>query len=217
MTDTLIQPNHQPTENPAAGVVSQYSRAPPGYRPPLANLRGPRPFGTIIVPGNRLLEEDAEGLLAPTSNINPNTPVRPMLNFGLYSRYQNRNPSPAPGQLSLRTTSSIVFARRASVSTGSIAVGSEITDPLPGFPGTAEQFGRIRNSIANGFIFHDLDEEQEMWVLNTMEEMRVEADEVIIRQEVVGEYFSAAESGHLNYGAPPGPSPPSWLPPPNPA
>ena len=207
--DTPIQSNRQPTENLNAGAVSQYSRAPPGYRPPLANLRGPRPFGTLNPPGNTLLEGDAEGLLDPTSNIGPNTPVGPMLSFGLYSRYQNK--SPGPGQLSPQTTSSIVFARRSSISTGSIAVGSEITETPPGFPGTAEQLGRMRISIGNGFIFRDLDEEQETWVLNAMQEMRVEADEVVIRQGDVGEYLSVVESGHLDYGTPPEPLPPSWL------
>jgi len=117
---------------------------------------------------------------------------------GLYSTYQNTSSSPALGHISPRTTSSIIFARQKSISTGSIISDNEATEPLPGFPGTAEQFGKIRNSIANGFILRDPDEEQEIWVLNAMQEMRTEAEEVAIHQGDVSEYFSIVEPGCLD-------------------
>ena len=218
--DTPIQSNRQLVEDPAAEAVSPYSRAPPRHRPSLANLRGPSPFGTLNVPGNALLEENAEDLLAPqpTFSIEGNSPVEPMINSGLYSTYQNTSPSLAPGQFSpsgpgdyLLPPSSTIFARRTSVSAESIAVDSETTEPLPVFVKSPDQLRRIRNSIANNFIFRDLDEEQETGVLNAMQEMKVEAEEVVIRQGDVGEYFYVVESGHLNCYIRPEPLPPSWL------
>ena len=204
-------PNRQPTEDPTADVVSPYSRFPPGYRPPLAKLRGPRPVETPKPPGNTL--EDAEDLVAPppTFNVEPNTPLGPTLNSGQYSTYQNTNPSPAPGRSSPRTTS-IIFTRRTPVSTGPTAFDNETTDPLPGFTGTAEQFGRIRNPITKGFIFRDLDEEQEAWVLSSMRVMGVEAGGITIHQGDAGEHFSVVESNHASHYARPKPWPPSWPP-----
>ncbi|KAF9782897.1 cyclic nucleotide-binding-like protein [Thelephora terrestris] len=219
--DTPIQPNRQLLEDSTAEAVSPYSRAPPRHRQSLANIRGPSPFGTLNVPGNALLEENAEDLLAPpppTFNLEPNSPVDSMLNSGLYSTYQNTNQSPAPSQFSpsgpgdyLLPPSSTIFARRTSVSAESIAVDSETTEPLPVFSKTPDQLRRIRSSIANNFIFRDLDEEQETGVLNAMQEMKVEADEIVIRQGDVGEYFYVVESGHLNCYIRPEPLPPSWL------
>lgn len=219
--DTPIQSNRQLVEDPAVEAVSPYSRAPPRHRPSLANIKGPSPFGTLNVPGNALLEEDAEDLLAsqqPTFNIEPNTPLEPMINSGLYSTYQNTSPSSAQAQFSpsgpgdyLLPPSSTIFARRTSVSAESIAVDSDTTEPLPVFSKTADQLRRIRNSIANNFIFRDLDEEQETGVLNAMQEMNVDSNEVVIRQGDVGEYFYVVESGHLNCYIRPEPLPPSWL------
>ena len=218
--DTPIQSTRQLTEDPVTEAVSPYSRAPPRHRQSLANIRGPSPFGTLNVPGNALLEENAEDLLGPppTFSIEPNTPVGQMMNPGLYSTYQNTSPSPGPGQFSpsgpgdyLLPPSSTIFARRTSVSAESIAVDSETTEPLPVFPKSSDQLRRIRNSIANNFIFRDLDEEQETGVLNAMQEMKVEANEVVIRQGDVGEYFYVVESGHLNCYIRPEPLPPSWL------
>ena len=219
--DTPIQANRQLMEDSTAEAVSPYSRAPPRHRPSLANIRGPSPFGTLNVPGNALLEETAEDLLGPpqpTFNLEPNTPIEPMINSGLYSTYHNTSPSPAPSQFSpsgpgdyLLPPSSTIFARRTSVSAESIAVDSETTEPLPVFQKTPDQLRRIRNSIANNFIFRDLDEEQETGVLNAMQEMKVEADEIVIRQGDVGEYFYVVESGHLNCYIRPEPLPPSWL------
>ena len=217
--DTPMQSHRQLIEDPAAEAVSPYSRAPPRHRPSLANIKGPSPFGTLNVPGNALLEENAEDLLSPpTFNIEPNTPIEPMMNSGLYSTYQNTSQNPAAAQFSpsgpgdyLLPPSSTIFARRTSVSAESIPVDSETTEPLPVFPKTADQLRRIRNSIAGNFIFRDLDEEQETGVLNAMQEMKVNANEVVIRQGDVGEYFYVVESGHLNCYIRPEPLPPSWL------
>ena len=219
--DTPIQSNRQlMSEDPAAEAVSPYSRAPPRHRQSLANIKGPSPFGTLNVPGNALLEESPEDLLSPspTFHIETNTPIESMVNSGLYSTYQNTSPSPAPGQFSpsgpgdyLLPPSSTIFARRTSVSAESIAVDSDTTEPLPVFPKTADQLHRIQKSIANNFIFRDLDEEQRTGVLNAMQEMKVGPDEVVIRQGDVGEYFYVVESGHLNCYIRPEPLPPSWL------
>ena len=202
-TDTPIQSNRRPAENPAAEVVSPYSRFPPGYRPPLAKLRGPRPVGTLKVLGSTL--EDTENFLAPLSTT---------LNSGQYSTHQNTSHNPAPGRSSQRTTSSMIFVRRTPVSTGSAVISGETTYPPPGFPGTAEQFGRARHSITKGFIFRHLNEDQETRVSNAMQEMGVAANGIVINQGDAGEYFSIVESGHSNYHTrprqPPQPSPTSF-------
>ena len=203
--DTSTQSNRLPTGNPTAEAVSPYSRFPPGYRPPLAKLRGPRPVGALKVPGNTL--EDAEDLLAPPPPFNTGL----TLNSGQHSTYQNTSPSSAPGRSSPRTTS-MIFARRPPVNTGPTAFNDETTDPPSGFPGTAEQFDRARNPIMNEFIFRDLDEGQETWVLDAMRTMGIEADGIAIYQGDTGECFSIVESGHASHYTRPKPSP-SWPPP----
>jgi len=213
-TDTSMQSNRLLTGNPTANAVSPYSRFPPGYRPPLAKLRGPRSVGTPKVPGNTL--EDAEDLLAPPPpfDTGPNTPVGPTLDSGQHSTYQNTGPSPTPGRSSPRTTS-MIFARRTPVNTEPTASNSETTDPPAEFPGTAEQFGRARNPIANGFIFRDLDEGQETWVLDAMRTIGVEVGGIAIYRGDTGECFSIVESDHASHYTRPKPSPPSWPPHPN--
>jgi len=111
----------------------------------------------------------------------------------------------------LHPPSSTILARRVSVSAEPIAVDSGHDDPLPLYPKTADQLRRIKASIANNFIFRDLDEEQETGVLNAMQERRLAQDEVIIRQGDVGEYFYVVESGLFYCYIHPEPLPPTWL------
>ena len=88
---------------------------------------------------------------------------------------------------------------------------SSTDEPLPVYPKSADQLRRIKASIANNFIFRDLDEEQETGVLNAMQERAVVKDEVVIRQGDVGEYFYVVESGLLHCYIRPEPLPPTWF------
>jgi cAMP-dependent protein kinase regulator len=84
-------------------------------------------------------------------------------------------------------------------------------EPLPSYRKTQDQLRRIKASIANNFIFRDLDEEQETGALNAMQERKVDKGEVVIRQGDVGEYFYVVESGLLHCYIRPEPLPPTWL------
>lgn len=178
-------------------------------------MRSPGPFGTLNAPGNALLEECSEDggfTFQPTFKLGSHSPNSPISN--LYSTYENNTGTPlfasSPGDY-LHPPTSTILARRTSVSAESIAVDSDNGDPLPVFHKTIEQMRRIRTSIANNFIFRDLDEEQETGVLHAMQELKVPKDEVVIRQGDVGEYFYVVESGQMNCYIHPEPLPPAWL------
>lgn len=154
------------------------------------------PFGTLNVPGNALLSENPT---PPTLTIDgPTSPltINPFTNN--------------PGDY-LHPPTSAIFARRTSVSAESIMVDTLPDEPLPVYRKTSDQLRRIKASIANNFIFRDLDEEQETGVLNAMREQTTMKDEVVIRQGDVGEYFYVVESGLLHCYIRPEPLPPAWL------
>ncbi|KAI8979968.1 camp-dependent protein kinase regulatory subunit [Pilobolus umbonatus] len=65
-------------------------------------------------------------------------------------------------------------------------------------PKTDMQAERIKISIANNFLFRNLDEEQYMDVVNAMTEKYVERDVTVIEQGGVGDYFYVVESGTLD-------------------
>ncbi|KAI0332425.1 protein kinase A regulatory subunit [Cubamyces sp. BRFM 1775] len=196
--------------------LQQFSNKP---RPSIHNgASNPSPFGTLNVPGNALLPDHSTGTITPVSppsfqfegeDVAPTTPVsapNPFASFANGSIY----PDPSPGDY-LQPPTATILARRTSVSAESIPVDSETTEPLPVFPKTDDQLRRIRASIANNFIFRDLDEEQETGVLNAMCECRVVENELVIRQGDVGEYFYVVESGLLHCYIRPEPLPPGWL------
>ncbi|KZT20781.1 camp-dependent protein kinase regulatory subunit [Neolentinus lepideus HHB14362 ss-1] len=197
-------------------TVSPYE--PAGVsRPSIRQSIAASPFGTLDVPGNALLSDTTPRsssssmlpALPPTFRVNGQemSPVSPLTVRGRYSVHESmlpptqsmfHQPPPPPIETAedfLQPFSSTILARRTSVSAESIPVDSESDEPLPHFPKTPEQLRRIKASIANNFIFRDLDEEQETGVLNAMQEMQVEKDEVVIRQGDVGEYFYVVESG----------------------
>jgi cAMP-dependent protein kinase regulator len=120
-------------------------------------------------------------------------------------------PTPVNASDFLHPPSSSIFARRTSVSAESIALDGSNDEPLPVYPKTDEQIRRIKAATKTHFLFRDLDEEQESGVLNAMQERRVVANEVVIRQGDVGEYFYVVESGFLNVYIRPEPLPPNWL------
>lgn len=182
------------------------------------------PFGTLNVPGNALLSVDTNGapngMIAPSFTLDgrelaPTSPLTTDPNS--FARYDVASTPTMSNSLSLgagdylHPPSSTILARRVSVSAEPIAVDSGHDDPLPAYPKTADQLRRIKASIANNFIFRDLDEEQETGVLNAMQERRLAQDEVIIRQGDVGEYFYVVESGLFYCYIHPEPLPPTWL------
>ncbi|KAG1753890.1 cyclic nucleotide-binding-like protein [Suillus paluster] len=206
--------------------ISPFSQVLPQQRR-ASSLHAPfshSPFGTLNVPGNALLSVETNGAtngmahptftldgrdLAPTSplTIDPNS----------FARYDVASTPTMSNSLALgmgdylHAPSSTILARRVSVSAEPIAVDSGHDDPLPVYHKTVDQLRRIKASIANNFIFRDLDEEQETGVLNAMQERHLATDEVIIRQGDVGEYFYVVESGLFYCYIHPEPLPPTWL------
>ncbi|CDO76569.1 hypothetical protein BN946_scf184831.g5 [Trametes cinnabarina] len=214
LSPTAQAPAGQPSVSPFSLTQSL-----PKPRPSMYNgSANPSPFGTLNVPGNALLPDSSTGTITPVSppsfqfeqdDITPTTPIsapNPFASFANGSVYAD----PSPGDY-LQPPTATILARRTSVSAESIPVDSETNEPLPVFPKTDDQLRRIRASIANNFIFRDLDEEQETGVLNAMQECRVVENEVVIRQGDVGEYFYVVESGLLHCYIRPEPLPPQWL------
>ena len=89
-------------------------------------------------------------------------------------------------------------SRRTPVKAESIVVNNESTESLPVFPEITDQPRWIRNSIASNFIFRNPDEEQETTEQYTMEEVRLEAGEVVVRQRDIGEHSYVVGPGQPN-------------------
>ncbi|KAL4075985.1 cyclic nucleotide-binding-like protein [Scleroderma yunnanense] len=185
-----------------------------------------RPFGTLNVPGNALLSGDA-GCSSTNSSpdfpsfsfdvreIPPTSPHSTDPNsFARFDAGTTPTSSFPPSRIAnhyLQAHAS-AMSRRASVSAEPIDVESGHDDPPPVYPKTSEQLRRIKASIANNFIFRDLDNEQETGVLNAMKEVHVNKDEVVICQGDVGDYFYVVESGLFHCYIHPEPLPTSWPP-----
>ncbi|KAF8897400.1 cyclic nucleotide-binding-like protein [Infundibulicybe gibba] len=192
--------------------VSPFSQTIAQHRPSLRASVSHSPFGTLNVPGNALLSDTHSSPLfkidgrelPPTSPLTTSSP-------NPFSGFDNVTPTTLnPGDY-LHPPTSAIFARRTSVSAESIAVDSTAEESTPVYPKTADQLRRIKKSIANNFIFRDLDEEQETGVLNAMQEIKVSRNTVVIRQGDVGEYFYVVESGLFHCYIRPEPLPPAWL------
>ncbi|KAF8486681.1 cyclic nucleotide-binding-like protein [Gautieria morchelliformis] len=138
--------------------------------PPSLQHRTMQPFpGTLNVPGNALL---------------PNPPLT----------YPDDN----SGDFLQPPMSTL--GRRVSVSAESgLIPDQELDEPTPVFPKSDEHLKRIKASISRdrNFLFRDLNEEQETGVLNAMQETRVPAGHVVIRQGDDGNYFYIVEEGLL--------------------
>lgn len=163
------------------------------HRPSLVPS-APSPFGTLNVPGNALLANAHSPPGPPSFQVDSISPTT----TGGFSPGSYDPAPPGSGSGDFLHPSATILARRTSVSAESIAVDSDSSEPLPVFPKTPEQLRRIKASIANNFIFRDLDEEQETGVLNAMQEVKVPANEAVIKQGDVGEYFYVVESGLLH-------------------
>src|SRR5690606_24814915 len=65
-------------------------------------------------------------------------------------------------------------------------------------PKTDEQRRRIEVSIASNILFRNLEDDQHDDVVNAMSEKRFKANENVIEQGAVGDYFYVVESGTLD-------------------
>ncbi|CAG8543635.1 8617_t:CDS:2 [Cetraspora pellucida] len=85
--------------------------------------------------------------------------------------------------------------RRTSVSAESMAPSQDKDYVKIYIPKTPEQRKRIEASIANNFLFKNLDEEQYKDVIDAMVEKKVEKNEEIISQGGIGDFFYVVETG----------------------
>ncbi|CAG8701698.1 44972_t:CDS:2 [Gigaspora margarita] len=85
--------------------------------------------------------------------------------------------------------------RRTSVSAESMAPSQDKDYVKIFIPKTPEQRKRIEASIANNFLFKNLDEEQYKDVIDAMVEKKVEQNEEIITQGGIGDFFYVVETG----------------------
>jgi len=139
----------------------------PPLNPPPQTRGVPSFPGTLNVPGNALL-------------------TNPPLTF----------PDDNTGNFLSPPMSSL--GRRVSVSAESgLVPDQELDEPTPVFPKSDEQVRRIKASISRNFLFRDLNEEQESGVLAAMQETKVAAGHVVIRQGDDGNFFYIVEEGLL--------------------
>ncbi|ORX89261.1 camp-dependent protein kinase regulatory subunit [Basidiobolus meristosporus CBS 931.73] len=85
--------------------------------------------------------------------------------------------------------------RRTSVSAESMTPTNDGTYEKITIPKSPEQRQRIEVSLANNFLYKNLDEEQYRDVIDAMSEKKVQNGESIIRQGDVGDYFYVVETG----------------------
>ncbi|KAJ4472345.1 camp-dependent protein kinase regulatory subunit [Lentinula aciculospora] len=199
-----------PLERKRGSTSSNFSAGRNSQRGSVANLGGgmfSNPFGkssatpppNVNVPPT-ISEPSSSNVSTTIGFTNPfspsSTPLSPLAPLSA------NGSGPAPGDF-LHPPNSAIFARRTSVSAESIPIeelegGSGYLGNPPYHPKSPTQLARIKSSIANNFIFRDLDEEQETGVLNAMQEVAVDEGEEVIRQGDVGEYFYVVESGILD-------------------
>ncbi|KAJ1928101.1 hypothetical protein IWQ60_002361 [Tieghemiomyces parasiticus] len=85
--------------------------------------------------------------------------------------------------------------RRSSVSAESMAPTTDEEFVKIVIPKSDDQRARIRTSIANNFLFRNLDDEQYRDVVDAMAEKSMAQGEEIIRQGDIGDYFYVVEKG----------------------
>lgn len=188
------QPQPQPQHVAPPSVVQHHAPQPN----PFALSSG---SAFSLVPGARLSDP-----FAPTASprARPGRAITPQRHNVIHEEEEPPTPSsPAPPAQSsspaFLAPPPSALGRRVSVSAESITPSaSGSLPPMPNYPKTPEQLQRIKASIANAFLFRNLDSEQERAVLGAMQERSVETGERVIEQGADGDYFYVVESGALD-------------------
>ncbi|KAG8942987.1 hypothetical protein FRC04_003273 [Tulasnella sp. 424] len=160
--------NQQPQPHASPLMNSSLNLGSPASR----RTSSPSPFGTLNVPGNQAFSTPATHRAPlPISNNEGGPYLGP--------------PASALG-------------RRVSVSAESIepSTGPEI--PPPFYYKTPEQLKRLQDSIANAFLFRNLDDKKRKAVLGAMKEMKFDKNVRVITQGDAGDYFYVVDSGELD-------------------
>ncbi|CUA72505.1 cAMP-dependent protein kinase regulator [Rhizoctonia solani] len=194
-------PSHsQPQPQPLL-PQQQTTPQPPAQQPsnPFALSSG---SAFSLVPGARLADP-----FAPTASPRPRPgqrAVTPSRHMTIHEEEEPPTPSSPAGPVSSGSPAFLApppsaLGRRVSVSAESITPSaSGSLPPMPSYPKSADQLQRIKASIANAFLFRNLDTEQEKAVLGAMQERSVPAGERVIEQGADGDYFYVVESGALD-------------------
>ncbi|KIO23211.1 hypothetical protein M407DRAFT_9518 [Tulasnella calospora MUT 4182] len=160
--------NQQPQPHASPLMNSSLNLGSPASR----RTSSPSPFGTLNVPGNQAFSTPATHRAPlPISNNEGGPYLGP--------------PASALG-------------RRVSVSAESIepSTGPEI--PPPFYYKSPEQLKRLQDSIANAFLFRNLDDKKRKAVLGAMKEMKFDKNVRVITQGDAGDYFYVVDSGELD-------------------
>lgn len=192
------QPQHQ-HQQPIHPQQSQASPHAPQPNP--FSLSAGSAFS--LIPGTRLSDP-----FAPSASPRPrpnHRAITPQRHTVIHE--EDEPPTPGSPNGSGPSSSSAAFlapppsalGRRVSVSAESITPSaSGALPPTPNYPKSQEQLQRIKASIANAFLFRNLDAEQERAVLGAMQERAVDSGERVIEQGADGDYFYVVESGSLD-------------------
>lgn len=198
------QPQPHPHAHPQPQQVSQ-----PVQHQTQPHAPQPNPFALSagsafsLIPGTRLTDP-----FAPSASPRPRPNHRALTPQQRHNVIHEEEEPPTPGSPTDSGPSSSAqflapppsaLGRRVSVSAESITPSaSGALPPTPYYSKSPEQLQRIKASIANAFLFRNLDGEQERAVLGAMQERAVSSGERVIEQGADGDYFYVVESGSLD-------------------
>jgi CRP-like cAMP-binding protein len=159
------------------------------------------------VPNEQVAETSAPPVAAGISELQPHTLTTHNLQPSEIFAAEPQNQDSDEGEVTdepigelpvLHAAMALNRGRRTSVSAESMvpSTGDDFAKVV--IPKTEQQRQRIESSIANNFLFKNLDEEQYMDVVDAMAEKHVTAGEVVIQQGGIGDYFYVVESGTLD-------------------
>ncbi|QRW06547.1 cAMP-dependent protein kinase inhibitor [Ceratobasidium sp. AG-Ba] len=194
------QPHPHPQPQPIPQPVPQQAQPHAPQPNPFALSAG---SAFSLIPGTRLADP-----FAPSASPRPRPNHRALTPQQRHTVIHEEEEPPSPGSPTDSGPSSSAqflapppsaLGRRVSVSAESITPSaSGALPPTPNYPKTPEQLQRIKASIANAFLFRNLDAEQERAVLGAMQERSVASGECVIEQGADGDYFYVVESGSLD-------------------
>ncbi|KDQ07009.1 hypothetical protein BOTBODRAFT_39147 [Botryobasidium botryosum FD-172 SS1] len=154
-----------------------------GPRRPQNGMPAPSPFGTLNIPGNAAIRH---------------SPFQPLREDEELTDMSSPALRRAPSNEAFLGPPASALGRRVSVSAESIDPSARRDEtPLPFFEKTPEQMKRLEASIANAFLFRNLDQRKRHAVLGAMREMTFGEDVRVITQGDDGDYFYVVDSGTL--------------------